>query len=117
MAFYFRLGFGRDLGLSLYLDFGGRGFEFGFCFFFWGGGECFFLNWVMFVGWGWFYFDFLGDYFLSFISLFIFFVCFVLWWNFINICLTFTHSFTQFFFVYCGEVKCWTVYFFFCFWA
>ena len=27
VAFYFKLGFGRDVGLSLYLDFGGRGFE------------------------------------------------------------------------------------------
>ena len=51
VAFYFRLGFGRDLGLSLYLDFGGRGFEFGFCFFL-GGGECFFfkLGYVCGVG-------------------------------------------------------------------
>ena len=27
VAFYFKLGFGRDVGLSLYLDFGGHGFE------------------------------------------------------------------------------------------
>ena len=27
VAFYFKLGFGRDVGLSLYLDFGGREFE------------------------------------------------------------------------------------------
>ena len=27
VAFYFKLGFGRNVGLSLYLDFGGRGFE------------------------------------------------------------------------------------------
>ena len=27
VAFYFKLGFARDVGLSLYLDFGGRGFE------------------------------------------------------------------------------------------
>ena len=27
VAFYFKLGFVRDVGLSLYLDFGGRGFE------------------------------------------------------------------------------------------
>ena len=27
VAFYFKLGFGRDVGLSLYLDFWGRGFE------------------------------------------------------------------------------------------
>ena len=27
VPFYFKLGFGRDVGLSLYLDFGGRGFE------------------------------------------------------------------------------------------
>ena len=27
VAFYFKLGFGRDVGLSLYLDFGGCGFE------------------------------------------------------------------------------------------
>ena len=27
VAFYFKLGFGRDMGLSLYLDFGGCGFE------------------------------------------------------------------------------------------
>ena len=27
VAFYFNFGFGRDVGLSLYLDFGGCGFE------------------------------------------------------------------------------------------
>ena len=27
VAFDFKWGFGRDVGLSLYLDFGGRGFE------------------------------------------------------------------------------------------
>ena len=27
VAFYSKLGFRRDVGLSLYLDFGGRGFE------------------------------------------------------------------------------------------
>ena len=27
MAFYFKFGFGKDVGLSLYLDFGGRGCE------------------------------------------------------------------------------------------
>ena len=36
-----------------------------------------------------------GDYFffMEFLKIFLF----VLWWNFINICLTLTHSFTQFF--------------------
>ena len=71
-------------------------------------------------GVGCFYFEFLGDYFLLrgilkfFFKFFFFF--FVLWWKFTNICLTFTHSFTQFFFVYLGKCKCWTVCFF-CFWA
>ena len=32
VEFHFKLGFGRDVGLSLYLDFGGLGFESGFCF-------------------------------------------------------------------------------------
>ena len=41
MAFYFKLGFGRDVGLSLYLDLGGTlGGTFGFCFL--GGGDCLF---------------------------------------------------------------------------
>ena len=37
VAFYFKLGFGRDVGLSMtvYLDFGGRGFQSEF--FLWGG--------------------------------------------------------------------------------
>ena len=100
VAFYFKLGFGRDMGLyldfgdvdwGLHLDFGGRGFESRFCF--WGVGSVY-LKLSFVWGWGWFYFDFLGDYFF----LREFFFVFVLWWNFINICLTFTHSFTQFFF-------------------
>ena len=81
---------GRDVGLSLDLVF-------------LGGGVCF-LKWS-FVGvgaWvGWFYFDYLllrGRFVLK-----IFFS--VLWWNFINICLTFTHSFTQFFCVLWGGVS------------
>ena len=40
----------------------------------------------------------------------------VLWWNFINTCLTFTHSFTQFFLCTVGRCKCWTVCFLCC-WA
>ena len=32
VAFHFKLGFGRDVGLSLYLDFGGLGFECASCF-------------------------------------------------------------------------------------
>ena len=60
------------------------------------GGNCLFK--IGFCLWGWFYFEFLGDYFvLREFSLLIFLFFFVLWWNFINICLTFTHSFTQFF--------------------
>ena len=145
VAFYFKLGFGRDEGLSLYLDFGARGFEsvswfwgtwvsslyldfggrgFESAPWFWGtwvrvcililgdvgfsldlvfwGGECLFkigfclgvglvLLWVL-----------RGLFFLKGI-IFVNF-CFVLRWNFINICLTFTHSFSQFFSMYCGEV-------------
>ena len=72
-----------DVGLSLQLCFlGGCGFE--STSFFLGGGD-FFLNFAWF-GWWWFYFDFLGFFFFGFF----------LWWNFINICSTFTHSFTQF---------------------
>ena len=41
VAFYFRLDFGSDVGSSLYLDFGGRGFESGFCFL--GVGSVFFI--------------------------------------------------------------------------
>ena len=57
------------------------------------------------------YIEFLGDYFLlrGFFWL-IFFS--VLWWRFINICLTFTPSFTQFFSCTVGKCKCWTVFFF-----
>ena len=36
----------------------------------------------------------------------------VLWWNFINICSTFTNSFTQFFWCIWGKCKCWMAYFF-----
>ena len=51
------------------------------------------------MGWGWFYFDFLGDYFFLREFFFVkYFFFLVLWWNLINICLTFTHSFTQLFF-------------------
>ena len=81
----------RDVGLSPHLSF-------------FGGGGSFFVNFVWF-GWWWFDFDFLGDYFFKGN----FFLCFVLevyldlWGKFIYICLTFTHSFTQFF-LYCGEV-------------
>ena len=50
-------------------------------------------------GWGWFYFEFLGDVFFKGI----FFSA--LWWKFITICLTFTHSFTQFFCVFGGSVS------------
>ena len=70
-----------------------------FVFLGWG---VYFLNWVLFRGWGWFDFDFSGDYFLL-REFFLLSFLFVLWWNFINICITFTHSFSQFF-VYCGEV-------------
>ena len=49
----------------------------------------FVLNFVLFGWWWWFYFDFLDDYFLRGI-----FFVFILWWKFIYMCLTFTHSFT-----------------------
>ena len=55
-----------------------------------GGGGSVFLKLSFIGGWGWIYFQFLGDYF---------FIFSVLWRKFINICLTFTHSFTQFFFI------------------
>ena len=99
MAFYFKLGLGRE----------GRGFEsiswVFFFFFLGGGGGVCFLNWSFVGRWGWFYFNVLGGLFfikgtfclLTFFS--------VLWWNFINICLTFTHSFTQFFHVLWGGVN------------
>ena len=57
---------------------------------------------------GWFSWNSYGTYFIEvffyflskmkkkfFLLLFYFFT--VLWWNFINVCSTFTHSFTQFF--------------------
>ena len=46
------------MGLSLHLDFGGCGFESGFCFL--GVGRVS-LKLGFVWGWGWFYFDFLGD--------------------------------------------------------
>ena len=87
-AFYFKFGFGWE----------GRGFETGSLF--WGGGSVS-LKFSFVRGWGWFYFEFLEDYFLSrgFFSLS------VLWWKFINICLTFTNSFTQFFCVLLESVS------------
>ena len=88
-AFHFKLGFGRKGGGfesgSLFWGWGKRIFKIDFC---WGGGV---------------YFEFLGNYFLL-RDFFLLSLSSVLWWKFINICLTFTHSFTQFFFVYCGEV-------------
>ena len=72
----------RDVGLSPHLCFLGVG----------GGGGGRVLFW-------WFYFDFLRDYFFKGN------IVFVLWWKFICICLTFTHSFTQFFFVLWGGVS------------
>ena len=61
-----------------------------FVSFFFGWGEVFFLNNIFFVvGVG-----FLNS-FLNFFS--------VLWWKFIIFCSTFTHSFTQFFFMFWGS--------------
>ena len=80
-----------------------------------GGGESLVLKFIFFFffwrGWGWFYLEFLGvtgQLFKFFLLLFFFSV---LWWNFINICLTFTHSFTFFLCIW-GKCKCWTVCFF-----
>ena len=58
----FQVGFGRE-GRGFESGFGreGRGFESG-SWFGGGGGGCF-LKWSFVGGWGWFYFDFLGDYF------------------------------------------------------
>ena len=93
---------------------------------------------ICFVGLGRLALEFLGDkfylsYFLTFcLNLFltffsIFFLTFkkkifiniviflggvVLWWNFINICSTFAHSFTQFFSFTVGKCKSWMVCFF-----
>ena len=39
------------------------------------------------------------------LSFFFKFFLSVLWWNFINICSTFTHSFTQFFRIFGGSVS------------
>ena len=69
VAFYFGLGFGSD-GVCI-LTLGDVGLSMDFVFWGWG---VFFLNWVLFGGWGWFYFDFLGDSF--FLSEFFFFVFF-----------------------------------------
>ena len=85
-----------------YLGGGGGGVD--FCFIIFGG-----LGWLVleFLGNKFciFFFYFLPKYFLTFFQFFFYFLLFffVLWWNFINICSTFTHSFTQFF-VYWGEV-------------
>ena len=68
------------------------------------------LNFV----WGWFYLEFLGDYFL--LRGFFFINFFSPFWGGTNICSTFTHSFTQFFSCIWGKCKCWTVCFF-VFWA
>ena len=48
------------MGLNLHLDFGGRGFESEFCFL---GVGSVYLKLGLVWGVGWFYFDFLGDYF------------------------------------------------------
>ena len=62
------------MGLSLHLDFGGRGFESGFCF--WGVGSVY-LKLVFVWGMGLVYFEFLGDYFfLKEFFLLIFFLWF-----------------------------------------
>ena len=59
--------------------------------------------------WGCFNFNVLGGlFFIKWIfCLLIFFSVF--WWNFVNICLSFTHSFTQFFSCTVGRCKCWMV--------
>ena len=81
----------RVVGLSLHLCFLGVGvggsFFFTFCL--GGGGGFTFISYFLF------------SYFLEGNFLFVF----VLWWKFIYICLTFTHSFTQFFFVLWGGVS------------
>ena len=48
-------------------------------------------------------FRFFFTFFLNIFKTF-FIILFVLWWNFITICSTFTHSFTQFFHVLWGSV-------------
>ena len=72
-----------------------------FFFFFGGGGG----------GWAAFTLNLLWDYFVLRIFFLLSFFS-VLWWRFINICLTFTHSFTQFFSCIVGMCKCQTVCFF-----
>ena len=75
------------------------------CYLFWGWGGGGSVVLKMSFVWVWFYLEFLGDYFLLRGFFFInFFFC-VLWWNFIDICSTFTHSFTQFFCVFGGSVS------------
>ena len=113
------------MGSSLDLGFGGRGFESSVTLFSGGCGfsvhiffrgvvglsphlcfslvGVFFLNFVLFGWWWWFYFHFLGDYFFK--GIFLKFFLFVLCWKCIYICLTFTQSFTQFFFVMWGSVS------------
>ena len=114
-GFEFTSLFWWDVGLSPHLCFGDVGLTLQLCFF----GCCgfqstFFLGEGVVglspfsgVGWWWFYFDFSG--------------VFKIFWGglglkFINICSTFTHSFTQFLLCTVGKCKCWTVCFF-GFWA
>ena len=70
-----------------------------------------FFVFFCFWGGGWFYFEFLGDCLLL-RGCFVDFFFSVLWSRFINVCLTFIPSFTQYFSFTVGKCKCWTVCFF-----
>ena len=56
----------------------------------------------VFFGWGWGLGLGIGGGLFHFLSIFLNFFFSVLWWNFINICSTLTHSFTQIFRFLCG---------------
>ena len=77
------------------------------CYLFWGWGK-FSFKITFFFEWGWFYLEFLGNYFLKFFLNF-FSLCFVveLYSYLFNI-----HSFIQFFSCIWGKCKCWAVCFF-----
>ena len=90
VVFYFKFDFGWE----------GRGYVSGSLFVLGVGGSV--VLKLSFRGVGWCYFEFLGDYFLlREVFVFSFFIFSVLWWNFINIGFTFTHTI---FFVYLGEM-------------
>ena len=107
-----------------YLLFGGLDFGFIYIFFLAGGGVAFFGI----LRGSKFFLNFFPIFLKLFKKIFFYFLFnffSVLWRNFINICSTFTHSFTQFFSCVGGKCKCWTMCFFFvlgqqqlnnCFW-